>query len=140
MADIHHGKHHLLRLEMLVLIVLVFIGGFAGGFLTARLKYKADLLVTRLLVGETVEEITLSQQMLAINSLDGGAMMRNDQMYRVEGERISVMKDSFRLTDATRINVDGSVIRSDGITFKLINGQGIKADGDLILVDPTVAQ
>lgn len=140
MAEIHHGKHHLLRFEMLVLIVLIFIGAFAGGFLTARLKYKADLLVTRLLVGETVEEITLSQQMLAINSLDGGALMRNNQMYRVERDRISIMKDSFRFSDGTRINVDGSVVRRDGTTFKLVNGQGIKADGDLILIDPTAAQ
>lgn len=139
MADIH-SKHHLLRFEMLVLIALIFIGGFAGGFITARLKYKADLLITRLLVGGTVEEITLSQQMLAINSLDGGAMMRNNQMYKVDKDKISIMKDSFRLKDGSKMNVDGSVVRSDGSSFKLINGQGINQDGDLLLVDPTASQ
>lgn len=139
MADIH-SKHHLLRFEMLALIVLIFVGGFAGGFLTARLKYKADLLVTRLLVGETVDKITLPQQMLAIRSLDGGAMMRNNNMYTVRNDSIEEMKDSFRLKDGSRVNVDGSVVRKDGPSFKLVNGQGINQDGQLILVDPTASQ
>lgn len=125
---------------MLVLIVVIFVGGFAGGFLTARLKYKADLLVTRLLVGQTVDKITLPQQMLAIRSLDGGAMMRNNQMYTVKNDNIEQMKDSFRLKDESKVNVDGSIIRRDGTSFKLVNGQGIDEDGNLLLVDPTVSQ
>lgn len=130
------NKHHLLKFEMLALIGIIFIAGFAGGYLTSRLRYKTDLLETRLMVGQQAEKVTIAQQTLAVRSINGGAMMRNNQMYTVSDDVISPMKTEVRTNDGSVVHPDGKVIRSDKSSFVLTNGRGIDSSGRIVIIDP----
>lgn len=103
-------------------LLCLAIGGVAG-FLLARARYKPQLNTTHDMVLEKVQEIN------ALNKRMNRVMMVNGKMMRMRDGDIAGLDEDATLTDDTRVTRDGKIIKPDGTTRMMKDGDSMGMDG-----------
>jgi len=66
-----------------------------------------------------------------MNLHEGMVMMKAGQMMVVQDGELMAMEEDVLMNDGTRVLADGTVIRTDGTTRTMMEGESIGMDGEI---------
>ena len=104
------------------IILCLAIGG-AAGFLLARARYKPQLQTTHDMVLEKVQEVD------ALKSRMNRLMMVNGRMMQMKDGDVTELSEDTTLNNDTKVTMDGKIIKPDGTTTMMKDGDSMGMDG-----------
>ena len=104
-------------------IILCLAIGAVAGFLLARARYKPQLNTTHDMVLEKVQEVNALK-----NKMNGFTMVNGKVMKMTDGV-ITEMTEDTTLSDDTKVTVDGKIVKPDGTTTMMKDGDSMGMDG-----------
>ncbi len=108
-------------------MVIVFIGvAFVAGYLFARAKYKPQIVELGSMVMDRDDTIN------TLNGLRNRYMLTDDGVVYLQDGEATPVEDVVTLTDGSKIDANGTVLRSDGDEEKLGIGDSILLDGTIV--------
>lgn len=107
------------------IILCLAIGGVAG-FLLARARYKPQLQITHDMVLEKVQEID------SLKSRMNRLMMVNGRMMRMKDGDVTELNEDTTLNNDTKVTIDGKIIKPDGTTTMMNDGDSMGMDGMML--------
>lgn len=110
---------------MIWTIILCLAIGAVAGFLLARARYKPQLNTTHDMVLEKVQEVN------ALKNKMNGFTMVNGKVLKMTDGAVTEMTEDTTLSDDTKVTVDGKIVKPDGTTTMMKNGESVGMDGTM---------
>ena len=113
-------------MKMKVVIIVALIVAFIGGFLIARAKYKPQLVELTNMISD---KDAAMQQM---RSNENKIQKKEGKMWIIENGMAKEITTEVVLVNGDKVMVDGTVIKSDGTSTKLTDGESLDMNGNLV--------
>lgn len=110
--------------KLVILILLVI--SYAAGFYTARLRYKPVINETRNMVYDKAKEAD------AVKMSANKVMMKDGMVWLVEKGVATELDANIMFSNGDKVMIDGSIVRADGKTEMMKEGQEMDMNGKLM--------
>lgn len=114
---------------MYTMLILGLLLGFFGGFLSARNRYKTDLI--KLSVDLSQREAELKKFLDKEILMSEEYLMKDGRIVIVKDEKEAELTEDKTLPSGVKITTFGVVAKPDGTSIQLQNGESVWADGSI---------
>ncbi len=108
-----------------VIVLILLVVAFAGGYLIARAKYKPQIVELSNMAQEKAKEaheVTVSASKV---------MMKDGQIWLVEKGVANVLDANIMFSNGDKVMMDGMILRADGTETMMEEGQSMDMNGKL---------
>lgn len=110
---------------VILIVIFALVVGFVGGYLTSRIKYRAQIGIISTMVMQKASESDLLRSKL------NRVMMVDGKMFKEVNGVVSKMTTDVNLINGMLILTTGKVVRKDGTAITLKDGESVMSDGTM---------